>query len=304
MTKKSGSGNKFRIHKIDIVILVVLAVIGAAAWALQGSDFQVLDARGEIAQKERNLLIVTVLLGLLVVIPVFVMTFVISWRYREGNRNAKYTPDVGGNTVAETIWWVIPCIIIFALALIAWQSSHSLDPSKKLVSSVKPINIQVIALEWRWLFIYPEQNIATLNYVEFPANTPVNFQITADAPMNSFWIPKLGGQIYAMPGMSTKLSLDAKETGVYRGSSANLSGDGFAGMDFAAKSVSTNEFASWVRKVKSAPSKLTVDQYLQIVKPNKENTAVNYSSSAGHLYDKVVMKYMMPGMDMHEAYHE
>jgi cytochrome o ubiquinol oxidase subunit 2 len=304
MPKKQRSGSILNKYKTDIIILVVFAVIGAAVWGLHGSDFQVLNPGGEVAQKERNLLVVTVLLGLLVVIPVFVMTFVIAWRYREGNDKAKYSPELGGNKWAETIWWTIPCIIILSLAIIAWQSSHSLDPSKKLVSSVAPVKVQVIALDWRWLFIYPDYNIATLNYVEFPENTPVNFEITADAPMNSFWIPKLGGQIYAMPGMSTQLSLKAKQTGVFRGSSANLSGKGFSDMDFSAKSVSKQDFGQWIMSVKKAPVKLTVDQYLQISKPSTAKTAVNYSDSANHLYDKVVMKYMMPGMDMHGAYHD
>lgn len=301
MTKKRRFIKK---HKLDFIVLLVIALVAGAVMSLHVSDFQILNPKGQIADKQRNLLMITVFLGLLVIIPVYAMTFVIARRYREDNLKSKYTPDVDGNRLAETVWWGIPCAIILALAILTWNSSHALDPSKKLVSTLKPLNVQVIALDWRWLFIYPDQNIATLNYLKIPVNTPVNFEITADAPMNSFWIPKLGGQIYAMPGMSTRLSLEADSTGTFKGSSANLSGEGFADMDFSAISVDQAGFDSWVQTVRQAPVKLTVDQYLQIAKKSKDRTAVNYASSADHLYDKVVMKYMMPGMDMHEAYHE
>jgi cytochrome o ubiquinol oxidase subunit 2 len=152
----------------------------------------------------------------------------------------------------------------------------------------------VIALDWKWLFIYPEQRIATVNYVAFPEKTPVNFQITADAPMNSFWIPQLGGQIYAMPGMSTKLHLMADRTGEFRGSSANISGEGFAGMTFTAKSDTSAGFDRWVKSIKQSPNQLSLGTYDQLAKPSQDNPPMYYSLKEHNLYDIVVMKFMEP----------
>ena len=132
-------------------------------------------------------------LSLIVVIPVYIMLFLFAWKYREGNTKAKYSPDWDHSALLETIWWTVPLLLITILSVVTWNSSHDLDPFRPLNSSVKPVKIQVVALQWKWLFIYPEQNIASVNYVEFPVNTPVDFEITADAPMNSFWIPQVGG---------------------------------------------------------------------------------------------------------------
>lgn len=213
-------------------------------------------------------------------------------KYREGNKKAKYTPDWGHSLVAEIIWWGVPLVLIVILGVITWKSTHALNPYKEIVNGKKPVAIQVVALDWKWLFIYPEQEIATVNYIQFPENTPVNFSISADAPMNSFWIPQLGGQIYAMPGMTTKLSLIANETGVFRGMSSNISGDGFAGMTFKAESSREEEFESWVSKVKSSGNYLTNDEYKQLVKPSKNNPVKVYSGVESGLFNKIVMQYM------------
>ena len=182
-------------------------------------------------------MIFAALLSLVVVIPVFAMTIYIVWRYRESNQKAKYSPDWDHNSKVETIWWLIPTLLIVVLSVVTWNSSHSLDPFKPIKSSVKPLRVQVIALQWKWLFIYPEQGVASTNILELPVDRPINFEVTADAPMNSFWIPQLGGQIYAMAGMSTQLHLMASEAGTYAGASANLSGKGFAKMKFDTKAV-------------------------------------------------------------------
>ena len=195
----------------------------------------VLDPKGFIAFEERDLLYITALLMLTVVVPVLVLAVVICWKYRAGNKKAKYEPEWDKSWALELVWWGFPCIIVALLSVLTVKSCLDLDPFKPLESDVKPLKIQVVALQWKWLFIYPEQKIATINFVQFPEKTPINFELTADAPMNSFWIPQLGGQIYAMPGMSTKLHLIANEAGSYRGSSSNISGNGFAGMIFTAK---------------------------------------------------------------------
>ena len=260
----------------------------------QANDTAIFAPKGIIALQERNLIITTTLLMLIVVIPVLVLTFFFAWKYRATNKHAKYTPDWASNETLEAIWWAIPGVIILILAVITWKSTHELDPYKPLNSSVKPLTIQVVALDWKWLFIYPEQHIATVNLVEFPAGTPINFEITADAPMNSFWIPALGGQIYAMPGMRTQLHLMATEAGTFSGTSANFSGPGFSGMKFVAKSVSQSEFLEWAYAVKSASSTLTYDEYTTLSAPSKNQPVSLYAEVADGLYDKIIMKFMAP----------
>lgn len=282
--------------KKALAIIVIAAgpiglIIGALL--LQPHVFAVLEPRGVIAAKEMHLMAIVTLLMLIVVVPVFVLTAIISWRYRATNQ-ATYTPEWSGHRGLETIWWGLPIAIIALIATVIWQSSHELDPYRPLASTTPPITIKVIALPWKWLFIYPDQQIATVNFVQFPVNTPVNFQITSDAPMNSFWIPQLGGQIYAMPGMSSQLHLRADKVGTFRGSSANLSGTGFAGMTFPAKASSSADFDRWVAKVQQDPARLDPASYAALLKPS-QNVEPRYYSYVTHgLYDTVVMKYMMP----------
>jgi cytochrome o ubiquinol oxidase subunit 2 len=287
-------------HKILLLLILALGVL--LLWPHNAhAAVAVLEPKGIIALKERNLMLITVLLGLLVIIPVFIMTFMIAWKYRATNTRAKYQPNWDHNLVAESIWWGIPCVIILILATLTWHSSHDLDPFKPLDSSVKPITIQVVALQWKWLFIYPEQGIATVNYVQFPKATPVNFQITADAPMNSFWIPQLGGQIYAMAGMNTQLHLMADGAGSYAGSSANISGAGFADMHFTAQSTSQSDFNRWVQSVKRSPAALTARTYKALALPSSEVALAAYALKDENLYDDIIMKYMMPASE-HSAH--
>ena len=282
-------------YRIALYIFLVLWLFGLLVFYLHHSNFAVLNPKGLVAARERQLMIITVLLGLLVIVPVYIMTFFIAWRYREGNSKAKYSPELTGSKLAETVWWGIPTAIILALSIITWQTSHSLDPSKALAVSAKPLTIQVVALNWKWLFIYPEQNVASVNFVQLPVNTPVTFDITADAPMNSFWIPQLGGQIYAMPGMSTQLHLIASKAGDYTGTSANVSGEGFADMKFTTRAGSKTDFDAWVTTAKQSPEALSPDVYQQLVKPTSKYPVTLYASAAPNLYDTVINKYMAPG---------
>jgi cytochrome o ubiquinol oxidase subunit 2 len=207
-----------------------------------------------------------------------------------------------GSRIAETIWWVVPSILILIISILNWNSSHQLDPYRPLASKTPQMTVQVVALDWKWLFIYPEQNIATVNFVQFPKDTPVNFEVTADAPMNSFWIPQLGGQIYAMPGMATDLHLMASQEGTFNGSSANISGSGFASMAFKARSSSSADFDNWVQSVKRSGDKLGLEEYSQLARPSQYNPITYYSSAQPDLYGRVIMKYVpigtMPGMSM------
>jgi cytochrome o ubiquinol oxidase subunit II len=283
---------KFKIGGIAAVIITFLLF---AAGYLHNTNIPVLEPRGPIAVQERNLIVITLLLALIVVVPVFSLLFFISWRYREGSKKkAKYSPDLAGNRVAETIWWLIPSAIILVISIIIWNSTHTLDPYKPLIGRNPAITIQVVALDWKWLFIYPQQNIATVNYIQVPAQTPINFDITSDSVMNSFWIPQLGSQIYAMPGMNTELHLLASQEGSYYGSSANISGDGFAGMNFIAHASSMSDFEHWVADVKHSPGSLNSSSYDRLAKPSSNNPVSYFASGSASLYYSIINKYLAP----------
>lgn len=252
-----------------------------------------LNPKGWVALRERDLMITATILMLLVVVPVFVLTVYIITKFRASNKKAEYRPDWDNNVLLEIIWWGFPFVIVIFLSIIAWTTSHELDPFKPLDSDVKPLKIQVVSLQWKWLFIYPEQNIATVNYFQIPEKTPINFEITSDAPMNSFWLPQLGGQIYAMAGMKTKLHLIADHTGDFRGSSANLSGDGFSGMVFNVKATNEADFNKWVDTVKQSDATLGLEEYKKLAEPSQNNPTAYYKLQKNDLFDWIVMKPMM-----------
>jgi len=283
-----------KIFKIIFFVLLVLAAIALSGLYIGSHDIAVLNPKGEIGIKEKDLIVTSSLLMLIVVVPVFIMMGFFAWRYREGNEKAVHAPDWEHNYIAEYCWWGIPLIIIGILAVITWKSSHELNPFNPIESDVKPLKIQVVALQWKWLFIYPDQRIASINFVQFPEKTPIDFEITSDAPMNSFWIPQLGGQIYAMPAMRSKLSLIANEIGSFRGVSANISGEGFAGMTFTAQSSSQSDFDTWVQSVKVSNKGLSGDGYRQLVEPSANNPVSTYVLEQPDLFDQIIMKYMLP----------
>jgi cytochrome o ubiquinol oxidase subunit 2 len=280
--------------RIASLVLFFLAVVAASWYYISSHEIAVFDSKGMIGKKESDLIITASLLMLIVVIPVFIFAFFFAWKYRANNKKARHDPDWEHNYIAEYCWWGVPFVIVVILAIITWRSSHELNPFKPIVTGEKPITIQVVALEWKWLFIYPEQRIATVNFVQFPEKTPVNFEITSDAPMNSFWIPQLGGQIYAMPAMRSKLHLIANETGSFRGVSANISGDGFAGMTFTAKATSLEEFDQWVGSVKKNSSSLNLSEYDHLMQPSEYHPVTYYVLGQQDLFDQIMMKYMMP----------
>jgi cytochrome o ubiquinol oxidase subunit 2 len=292
-TNMSGQKNKKTSPKKSIILgaLIITLTIIALAVGLWITSPAVLNPSGIIASKERDLIILTVFLGAIVVLPVFFMLFFVAWRYREGNDKAKYSPDWQNNRWIEGVWWGVPLLIISILGVVAWQSSHELDPYKPLDSAEKPVKVQVVALQWRWLFIYPDEKMASMNELRFPVNTPINFEITADAPMNSFWIPKLGSQVYAMPGMSTQLHLEAHEIGEFEGRSANISGEGFADMHFAAKAVSRDDFENWI-KAQQKEANLDTSLYEQLVAQTRDKKTHGYALGDPSLYDTIIMKYM------------
>lgn len=263
-----------------------------------------LHPKGTIGRNELELIYVALMLMLIIVVPVIIMVFTFAWKYRASNPNAKYDPGWHHSNKIEAVVWGIPIIIIIILATITWKTTHELDPFKPIeIQGVEPMTIQVVALDWKWLFIYPNQKIATVNFVEFPANTPIEFKITADAPMNAFMIPQLGGQIYAMAGMQTKLHLIADEPGDYDGRSVSFSGAGFNGMTFIARATQTHdEFNAWVDNVKQQnPAVLDSTIYNELAKPSQYNVPQYFGSVEDDLFGNIIMKFMMPDMkdEMH-----
>ncbi len=266
---------------------------------LSGCHFAILDPKGVIAASEKKLFVEAILLMLVVVIPVILMSWIIPYRYRASNTNAVYKPDWSHSTMMEIIWWTIPCVIILVLSIWTWIYTHSLDPYRPLAADENTVMIDAIALDWKWLFIYPQQGIATVNYMEIPVNKPVRLFITSsNAPMNSLEIPRLAGQIYAMTGMQTKLNLMATSEGIYTGLSTNFSGNGFSGMNFKVKVTSQSNFNAWVKMASHSPSRLTTSAYNELAKPSENNPVEYFSSPHPGLFSETVIKYMgpMPGM--------
>lgn len=254
----------------------------------------VLFPQGIIGLKERNLLFIIQALMLLVIIPVYILTFIFSWKYRADNPKAKYDPDLVDNRLAEYIWWGIPIVMTLIVSVLTWVKTHELDPFKPIPSHNKEMTIQVVALQWKWLFIYPEEKIATVNFVQFPKDTPIRFVLTADAPMNSFWIPHLGGQIYAMPKMKTELHLIADAVGDFRGSSANLSGEGFAGMTFITRASTDEDYHRWVESAKQSSKALDLKEYDKLAAPSQNNPVEIFQLKDATLFDGIINKYMHP----------
>lgn len=283
-----------KIFKIVSWILLVIIAIALFGMYIANHDIAVLNPKGMIGVKESDLILTSCLLMLIIVVPVFILMAFFAWRYREGNEKAVHAPDWEHNYIAEYCWWGVPLIIIGILAVITWKSSHELNPFKPIEHDKKPLKIQVVALQWKWLFLYPEQGIATVNLVQFPEKTPIDFEITSDAPMNSFWIPQLGGQIYAMPAMRTKLHLIADEIGSYRGVSANISGDGFAGMTFTAVASSQDDFDKWASDIGQSNKALGWKEYNQLVEPSAYQPIDMYVLGQRDLFDRIIMKYMTP----------
>lgn len=275
----------FSLIAVDILLVLFLIV--------SRGDLAVLHPAGFVAMQERNLIATATFLGLSIVIPVVIAVFVVAYRYRSSTRQLHRT-DWQPPQALQLLWWVLPSLIILILAVISWKTTHSLDPYRPLQQQTKPLRIKVVALQWKWLFLYPEQNIATVNYVVFPEKTPISFELTADAPMNSFWIPRLGGQIYAMAGMETKVHLMADAPGVYAGSAAEISGKGFAGMKFPAKATTAADFTTWVRSVKTSPRVLDRAEYNRLARPSENTPATFYRTVEPGLYNGIISKYMVP----------
>jgi cytochrome o ubiquinol oxidase subunit 2 len=273
------------------------------AFLLAGCNTVLLHPSGVVAAQQGHLIVVSTVLMLLIVVPVIALTVIFAWRYRQSNNAATYTPDWDHSTQLELVIWAAPLLIIIALGALTWISSHTLDPYRPLrridaartvAAGVKPLTIEVVALDWKWLFIYPEQGIAVVNEAAAPVDVPINFRITAASVMNSFFVPALAGQIYAMPGMQTQLNAVINREGDYDGFSANYSGAGFSGMRFKFRGLSAAEFDQWVQSAKSAGRQLDNQGYLQLQKPSEREPVRRYSLVAAGLYDSILSQCVTP----------
>jgi len=270
-------------------------LIGLSVALLAGCNTVLLHPAGAVAKQQGHLIVVATLLMLIVILPVMVLTVLFAWRYRKSNTRATYTPDWDHSTQLELLIWAVPLLIIIALGAVTWISTHTLDPYRRLHNAAKPITVEVVALDWKWLFIYPEQGIAVLNDLAAPVNVPIDFKITASSVMNSFFVPALAGQIYAMPGMQTELHAVINHAGDYDGFSANYSGAGFSDMRFEFHGMSEADFARWVRAAKASGQTLDRESYLVLERPSEHEPVRRYGSVAPDLYDAIVARTVSEG---------
>ena len=270
---------------------------------LAGCNTVVLNPSGDIAAQQGHLVVVSTLLMLLIIIPVMFLICLFAWRYRKSNTAAKYEPDWDHSTKLELLIWGAPLLIVIVLGLITWIYTHLLDPYRPLsrldenrpvAADVKPLEIQVVAMDWKWMFIYPEQGIATVNELVTPIDVPVRFHMTSSSVMNAFYIPALAGMVYTMPGMETQLNAVMNKVGVYDGFSSNYSGAGFSDMKFKYHGVTQADFDSWVAKTRSN-AKLTRADYVELDKPTIKHPIMHFGSVDQGLYDLVLNRCVTEG---------
>ena len=282
------------LHRIARTLILL-----AATAVLAGCDTVVLNPSGDIAAQQGRLVVISTVLMLLIIVPVIVLTLLFAWRYRAANRSATYEPDWDHSTGLELVIWSAPLLIIIALGAVTWISTHTLDPYRALrridtnrtvFAGTKPLVIEVVALDWKWLFIYPELGIATVNEVALPIDAPVEFRITATTVMNAFSVPALAGMIYAMPGMETQLHAVINKVGAFDGFSANYSGAGFSQMRFKLHGLDDPGFERWVQAAKAGGAALTREAYLQLEKPSIAGPARRYASVAPDLYRRILFR--------------
>ena len=266
--------------------VLALALIGVTA--LGGCSQGVLDPHGPIASAERQILFNSLAIMLAIVIPTIAATLGVAWWFRSSNTRATYLPDFEYSGRLELLVWSIPAMTVLLVGGVAWVGAHDLDPRKAISSPVKPLTVQVVSLDWKWLFIYPEQGIASVNHLTVPVGTPVSFELTSSSVMNSFFVPQLGSQIYTMSGMVTRLQLQADHPGSYPGLSANFSGEGFADMGFKVNAVPAAQFAQWVTAARNSGPALDATSYADLAKPSQAVPPTTYRSVDPKLFERIV----------------
>jgi cytochrome o ubiquinol oxidase subunit 2 len=300
--------HKHAVAKAILLLCVVLGGLGAyVVHFSKGSTVGPLTTKGPIAAEQANLIYLSVAIVLAVLVPTVLLLYYFAWKYRESNHEATYKPEVHHGKAFVATMWLFPTLVMLVLAGILVPVTRRLDPRTPVDNGTAPMTIQVVALRWKWLFLYPEQQIATVNSLTIPKDQPVTFELTADeTPMSSFWVPNLGGMLYAMTGHVNRLNLMATKIGAYSGSSAEINGAGFAGMRFTANVTSKQDFSKWVNQVQYKTNPLDDTVYTNLRQPSEAMPVTSYSTYAPDLYNNILMKYMgdMSGMDMSSMNHE
>lgn len=292
------------LHSTNFLRRLFLLSAGALLTLLSGCNAVLMHPSGDVAMQQRDLILISTGLMLLIIVPVIALTILFAWRYRKANTEADYRPDWDHSTQLELVIWAVPLLIVIALGALTWISTHTLDPYRPLArlsagravpAGTKPLIVEVVALDWKWLFIYPEQGIALVNELAAPVDRPILFKITASSVMNSFFIPALAGQIYAMPGMETKLNAVINKPGEFEGFSANYSGAGFSGMRFKFHGMTGGDFDKWVQTTKDGGGQLSRSDYLQLEKPSEREPVRRYAGVDPNLYHAVLNRCVETG---------
>ena len=267
----------------------------SATLLLGGCDWAVLNPKGPIGDGNAMLLVDSVAIMLVIVVPTIVATLVAAWWYRSSNTRARYLPDFEYSGQLELIVWAIPLLTIMLLGGVTWIGAHDLDPAKPIVSKEEPLNVQVVSLDWKWLFIYPDQHVASVDRLVIPAATPIRFSLTSGSVMTAFFVPQLGSMIYTMNRMRTQLNLLADDPGTFRGLATQISGDGFADMHFEVEAKSSGDFYDWLGKARADGPELTPESYIELSKQSVVPAPYTFRTVADGLFDKILDQTLPPG---------
>lgn len=295
--------NRHSSHRRSAWLAPVLAI--GATGMLSGCDMVVMNPAGDVARQQAHLILWSTALMLLIIIPVMVLTVLFAWKYRAANKDAEYAPNWDHSTGLELVIWAAPLMIIIALGALTWVSTHLLDPyrplgrlapDKPLAANDRPLEVQVVSLDWKWLFIYPEQGIATVNELVLPLNRQVRFRMTSSSVMNTFWVPAMAGMIYTMPGMETKLHAVLDKPGRFEGRSGNYSGGGFSGMTFWTYAVDDAGFARWASQTRAAQARLNDATYLKLEQPSENVQPIRFGGVNDTLFRRITQMCVKPGV--------
>ncbi|HEY6630717.1 MAG TPA: ubiquinol oxidase subunit II [Rhizobiaceae bacterium] len=289
------SGNQLALQRRPGSVSNAARYVLMASIVLTGCQPSVLDPRGPVGLAEKTILIDSLAIMLAIVVPTLVTTIAFGWWFRASNLRATRLPDWEYSGRIEFVVWSIPLLVIMLLGGVAWIGSHELDPAKPLASDVPPLEIQAVALDWKWLFIYPGQRIASVNQLVVPVGRSLHFSLTSASVMNAFFVPQLGSMIYAMNGMTTQLYLRADDQGTFRGLSSQYSGDGFSDMHFDVHAVPEQQFAAWAEDTRSAGPSLDAESYTALARQSPETTPFTYREVDSDLFHRIVTQQLPPG---------
>jgi cytochrome o ubiquinol oxidase subunit 2 len=271
---------------------VLMAVGLVSITTLGGCNGGVLDPKGPIALAERQILLNATGIMLAIVIPVVLATLGVAFWFRASNERARYRPNFTYSGRVEMLVWSIPLMTVFLVGGVAWIGSYELDPPKPIASPTKVFKVQVVSLDWKWLFIYPDEGVASVNQLTIPVGTPVSLELTSSGVMNSFFVPQLAGQIYTMAGMVTRLNMEASHAGTYRGISSNFSGEGFADMHFNVEAVPAEKLSQWINAARGSGPELNPKTYVDLAKPSAAVPSFTYRAVAPGLFGRILLAEM------------